>query len=151
MIHTVASINKTCFAGEYSWMAAAGNTSPAQGNDSDLASWFRVIEQTPTVIGDTFWSLFGHNVPNCTVSVPSIFLSLPSHPCSAPRPWKPKCSPACRLPRKKGVQKGNNVLANRSRERTSPRPVPPPSSLALPSAYRVLPHLSPSIRSWNPA
>ncbi|KAK0731515.1 glycoside hydrolase superfamily [Lasiosphaeris hirsuta] len=55
----VTSANKSYFAGEYGWNRA-GSTA-----DADLASWLKEIEKSPAVIGDTFWSLFGHNVPDC--------------------------------------------------------------------------------------
>lgn len=57
----MGSANKTYFAGEYAWNRAGSG-------DADLAAWFREIEGSPVIIGDSFWSLFGHNVPNCDVS-----------------------------------------------------------------------------------
>ncbi|KAK3337247.1 glycoside hydrolase superfamily [Cercophora scortea] len=59
----VASANKPYFAGEYGW------TGTASSADADLVSWFKVLEQSSSVIGDTFWSLFGHNVPDCSAFV----------------------------------------------------------------------------------
>ena len=58
----MASANKTYFAGEYAW------NSKAASSDADLSLWFREMEKHPAIIGDTFWSLFGHNEPDCTVS-----------------------------------------------------------------------------------
>ena len=57
----VGSANKTYFAGEYAW------NRPGSG-DSGLTAWFKEIERSPVIIGDIFWSLFGHDVPNCDVS-----------------------------------------------------------------------------------
>lgn len=59
----VATVNKTFFAGEYTWNSQAGG-------DSSLASFFQAIEQSPIASGDMFWSLFGHNVPDCKVGDP---------------------------------------------------------------------------------
>ncbi|KAK1764347.1 glycoside hydrolase [Phialemonium atrogriseum] len=58
----VATVNKTFFAGEYTWNSQAGG-------DSSLASFFQAIEQSPIASGDMFWSLFGHNVPDCKTFV----------------------------------------------------------------------------------
>jgi mannan endo-1,4-beta-mannosidase len=58
---TLAKVNKPYFAGEYDWIGQS------QGGDP-LADWYRIIENTPGALGDTFWSLFGRNVPNCDVS-----------------------------------------------------------------------------------
>ncbi|KAK3394509.1 glycoside hydrolase superfamily [Podospora didyma] len=62
-IDLVRSANKTYFAGEYTWLNTASQS------DADLASWFRVLEQSPAVVGDALWSLFGHNVPDCNTFV----------------------------------------------------------------------------------
>lgn len=61
----MASVNKTYFAGEYDWV---GQSSSGASNGDSLASWYQNIEQTPGAIGSAFWSLFGHNVPDCSVS-----------------------------------------------------------------------------------
>lgn len=67
---TVASTNKSYFAGEFDWIGSSdGGATP---NGDSLVEWFSVIEQSPVAAGDAFWSLFGHDVPNCNVS-----LSLP--------------------------------------------------------------------------
>ena len=59
----VGSANKAYFAGEYAWNGASSTP------DADLASWFREVEKSPGIIGDTFWSLFGRNAPlHCDVS-----------------------------------------------------------------------------------
>lgn len=51
------------FVGEYAWTPAAD---PVM---DDLPEFFRVIEESDRVIGDTFWSLFGRNMPDCNVSL----------------------------------------------------------------------------------
>ncbi|KAK1752527.1 glycoside hydrolase family 5 protein [Echria macrotheca] len=55
----VGSANKTYFAGEYAWNAAT------TAGDNNLVSWFREIEKSSVISGDAFWSLFGHDVPDC--------------------------------------------------------------------------------------
>jgi mannan endo-1,4-beta-mannosidase len=65
----VATVNKTYFAGEYDWVG---------GNTDDLASWFRVLENSPVATGDALWSLFGRNVPNCMVGPPATLRALNS-------------------------------------------------------------------------
>ncbi|KAH8884541.1 glycoside hydrolase [Thozetella sp. PMI_491] len=60
----LASANKTYLAGEYGWTETSSG-----GQRDSLSSWFRVLEQSPVAAGSAFWSLFGHNVPNCTVFV----------------------------------------------------------------------------------
>ncbi|KAJ0121610.1 endo-1-4-beta-mannosidase C [Diaporthe amygdali] len=63
----VASVNKSYFAGEYDWVGSTdGGATP---NGDSLADWFKVIEQSSVAAGDAFWSLFGHNVPDCSVFV----------------------------------------------------------------------------------
>lgn len=62
----VASVNKSYFAGEYDWVGSADDGVTPRGDS--LPNWFNVIEQSPVAVGDAFWSLFGHNVPDCTVS-----------------------------------------------------------------------------------
>lgn len=57
----MAIVDKPYFAGEYTWLGD-GTTS-----DADLVAWFREIEAGPRVAGDAFWSLFGRNVPDCSV------------------------------------------------------------------------------------
>lgn len=66
----VGSVNKSYFAGEYDWVGSADDGVTPRGDS--LTDWFKVIEQSPVAVGDAFWSLFGHNVPDCTVSVPSL-------------------------------------------------------------------------------
>ncbi|KAK5657077.1 hypothetical protein OQA88_3605 [Cercophora sp. LCS_1] len=58
----VATANKTYYAGEYAW------NRPSSTADGDLVSWFREIENSGVVVGDSFWSLFGRAVPDCDVS-----------------------------------------------------------------------------------
>ncbi|KAI3396672.1 hypothetical protein diail_11780 [Diaporthe ilicicola] len=63
----VASVNKSYLAGEYDWVGSTdGGATP---NGDSLADWFKIIEQSPVAVGDAFWSLFGHNVPDCNVFV----------------------------------------------------------------------------------
>jgi mannan endo-1,4-beta-mannosidase len=62
----VASVNKTFFSGEYPW------NSQSSGGDNSLGTFFQTLEQSPVSGGDMFWSLFGHNVPSCTVGVPQL-------------------------------------------------------------------------------
>lgn len=62
-IKLVEGAGKVYFAGEYDW--TANNPSSASLDD-----FFGVIEErqtlpNPVVAGDLFWSLFGHNVPDC--------------------------------------------------------------------------------------
>jgi mannan endo-1,4-beta-mannosidase len=59
-VKAVESVGKVYFAGEYDWVGTSGGNS--------LESFFQMIETSPTVGGDTFWSLFGRNAPNCDVS-----------------------------------------------------------------------------------
>lgn len=66
----VASVNKSYFAGEYDWVGSADDGATPRGDS--LTDWFNVIEQSPVAVGDAFWSLFGHNVPDCNVSVPTL-------------------------------------------------------------------------------
>ena len=54
----VVKANRTYFAGEYDWLPGP----------TDLADWFKAIETSKGAIGDAFWSQFGRNVPDCTVS-----------------------------------------------------------------------------------
>ncbi|KAI1203036.1 glycoside hydrolase superfamily [Nemania serpens] len=60
-IDAVKSVGKIYFAGEYDWVGASGGDS--------LESFFQILENDPTVGGDTFWSLFGRNAPDCTTFV----------------------------------------------------------------------------------
>lgn len=59
-IDAVKSAGKIYFAGEYDWVGASGGDS--------LESFFEILENDRTVGGDTFWSLFGRNAPDCAVS-----------------------------------------------------------------------------------
>lgn len=58
-IKLVEAAGRPFFCGEYDWVG---------GNTANLQSMFKIIEDTPSVAGDTFWSQFGHNAPDCTVS-----------------------------------------------------------------------------------
>ena len=62
-IALVASVNKAYLVGEYDW--TANNPSA-----DSLQSFYDIIESrqnatNPVVIGDLFWSLFMHDVPDC--------------------------------------------------------------------------------------
>ncbi|KAI0879314.1 glycoside hydrolase superfamily [Hypoxylon argillaceum] len=60
-IKAVEGVGKIYFAGEYDWVGTSGGAS--------LDSFYQIIENSPTVGGDTFWSLFGRNAPNCDTFV----------------------------------------------------------------------------------
>ncbi|KAI0404279.1 glycoside hydrolase superfamily [Xylaria palmicola] len=60
-IKAVEGAGKVYFAGEYDWVGASGGDS--------LESFFQMIEDSPAVGGDTFWSLFGRNGPDCSTFV----------------------------------------------------------------------------------
>jgi mannan endo-1,4-beta-mannosidase len=60
----VKESGRAFFAGEYDWVGQ-------QGQD-ELKEWYGVLEESDVAAGDTFWSLFGRNVPNCDVSVPCL-------------------------------------------------------------------------------
>ncbi|KAI0593890.1 glycoside hydrolase superfamily [Biscogniauxia sp. FL1348] len=61
----VAGAGKAYYAGEYGWLAGGGG---GGGGDS-LESFFEMIEASAVVCGDSFWSLFGHNAPDCSTFV----------------------------------------------------------------------------------
>lgn len=73
-LFTVAAANRSYFAGEYDWLGSKDGGATSDGDS--LAECFSVIEESPVAVGDAFWSLFGHNVPDCTVSTG---LPLPGH------------------------------------------------------------------------
>lgn len=58
-----SGVARPYFAGEYGWV---GSGNPGSAPD-EMEAWFRVIEESDIAIGDTFWSLFGRNMPNCNV------------------------------------------------------------------------------------
>ncbi|KAJ2990997.1 hypothetical protein NUW58_g2687 [Xylaria curta] len=60
-IDAVESVGKVYYAGEYNWVGGSGGDS--------LESFFKILENSPTVGGDSFWSLFGRNGPNCDTFV----------------------------------------------------------------------------------
>lgn len=63
---TVASANRSYFAGEFDWVDSSdGGNTP---NGDSLTEWFSIIERNSVAAGDAFWSLFGHDVPDCNVS-----------------------------------------------------------------------------------
>lgn len=59
-IRLVEAAGRPFFAGEYDWVG---------GDTANLQSMFKIIEESPAVAGDTFWSQFGHNAPDCTTYV----------------------------------------------------------------------------------
>lgn len=66
-IELVGTANKVFFADEYDW---TGNNP----DGSTLKSFYDVIDSyqeksKPIITGDNFWSLFGHDVPNCNIFV----------------------------------------------------------------------------------
>ena len=68
-IAKVESANRVYLAGEIDWTGLNGGTT-LQG--SSLADFYEVILERqnltkPVVAGSLFWSLFGHDVPNCYV------------------------------------------------------------------------------------
>lgn len=65
-IASVAIAERTYFAGEYDWTGKNGG--------DNLTTWYSVIEaqrkkKEPVIMGDAFWSLFMHDVPDCKVYV----------------------------------------------------------------------------------
>jgi mannan endo-1,4-beta-mannosidase len=65
-IASVQSANRVYLAGEIAWTGAKGDS---------LQSFFDIIlkqqnTSSPVVAGSQIWSLFGHNVPDCSVSSP---------------------------------------------------------------------------------
>lgn len=63
----VADAGRVLFAGEYDWTGRSeGGT--GDGDDRRLDTFYAAIEENPAVGGDTFWSLFGRNLPDCDVS-----------------------------------------------------------------------------------
>lgn len=65
-IAAVQSAHRVYLAGEIAWTGVSGDP---------LQSFYDVIlkqqsSHTPTVAGSLFWSLFMHNVPDCSVSSP---------------------------------------------------------------------------------
>lgn len=61
-ISLVQSVNKAYIVGEYDWTGNVASASP-------LPEFFSLIEANPLVSGDLFWSLFMHDVPDCTIYV----------------------------------------------------------------------------------
>ena len=62
------AVNKTYFAGEYDWTVGYNGGRSSSTPDA-LAEFFKEIEKSPVAGGDAFWSLFGHNAPDCKVGV----------------------------------------------------------------------------------
>jgi hypothetical protein len=67
-IAAVEKANRTYLAGEIDWRDQSGDS---------LASFYNVIlakqnSSSPVVAGSLFWSLFGHNVPDCSVGFDSV-------------------------------------------------------------------------------
>jgi mannan endo-1,4-beta-mannosidase len=70
-ITAVESANRVYLAGEIDWTGLNGGT---MLRGSSLADFYEVILNRqnltkPVVAGSLFWSLFGHNVPDCEVCV----------------------------------------------------------------------------------
>jgi mannan endo-1,4-beta-mannosidase len=68
-IAQVGAAKKVYLAGEYDWTGLNGGTTP-QGDSP--ADFYHAIEayqasKDPVITGDLFWSLFMHNVPDCSV------------------------------------------------------------------------------------
>jgi mannan endo-1,4-beta-mannosidase len=66
-IAAVQSANRVYLAGEIAWTGTKGDS---------LQSFYDIIlkqqnSSSPVVAGSQIWSLFGHNVPDCSVSSPS--------------------------------------------------------------------------------
>ncbi|KAI5862155.1 glycoside hydrolase family 5 protein [Durotheca rogersii] len=59
-LRTVGAVGKPFFSGEYDWVG---------GNTANLQSFFKILEESPVAVGDTFWSMFGHNAPDCKTFV----------------------------------------------------------------------------------
>ncbi|KAL7629300.1 hypothetical protein AAE478_000820 [Parahypoxylon ruwenzoriense] len=59
-LRAVETVGKPFFAGEYDWVG---------GNTANLQSFFKIMEESPAACGDTFWSMFGHNAPDCETYV----------------------------------------------------------------------------------
>jgi mannan endo-1,4-beta-mannosidase len=82
-IAVVEAANKVYLAGEYDWTGLNGQKTP-QGDP--LSSFYQVIQShqassQPVIAGDLFWSLFMHNVPDCSVNFPSSYLRV-LKPCT---------------------------------------------------------------------
>ena len=80
-ITAVASTNRVYLAGEIDWTGLNGKTTP-QG--STLQSFYDVIlarqnTSSPVVAGSLFWSLFMHDVPDCSVSLSTYPFLLTCH------------------------------------------------------------------------
>ncbi|KAI0974383.1 glycoside hydrolase superfamily [Xylaria arbuscula] len=60
-IDAVEAAGKVYFAGEYDWVGSSGGDT--------LGSFFQILENSPVVGGDTFWSLFGRNGLQCDTFV----------------------------------------------------------------------------------
>lgn len=85
----VASVNKSYFAGEFDWTGSTDGGVTTNGDS--LVDWFDIIEKSPVAAGDAFWSLFGHDVPNCNVSNNSSMMG-----CSSVRDQIDQQNPPCR-------------------------------------------------------
>lgn len=74
-ISQVEGANRVYIAGEIDWTGKNGGDSLQSFYDVILA---RQNTSNPVVAGSLFWSLFGRDVPDCSVSVNSV--SVASHP-----------------------------------------------------------------------
>jgi len=66
-IEAVRAAGKVYLAGEYDWVGSGGG--------DKLEDFFDILETSEAVAGDTFWSLFGRNGVNCSVSFLLLSLS----------------------------------------------------------------------------
>ena len=108
-IDLVASKGKTYMAGEYDWTGNVESASP-------LPSFFGIVEERqhlahPAAIGTQFWSLFGHNVPNCYqfVNHTDGFTLQYGNPSNTPRNNTQISHIRQHLFRMKGVHVGNDL------------------------------------------
>ena len=66
-IAAVESANRTYLAGELAWTGVGGDSLSSFYNTiMDRVGWQNA--SSPVVVGSMFWSLFGHDVPDCSVS-----------------------------------------------------------------------------------
>lgn len=67
-IAEVESANRTYIAGEIAWTGLKGDSLSSFYNTIlDRAGWGKT--SNPVVVGSHFWSLFMHDVPDCSVSL----------------------------------------------------------------------------------
>ncbi|KAF2496173.1 glycoside hydrolase [Lophium mytilinum] len=66
-IDLVASADKVYFAAEYGWTDVQPDMAPLEDFFATIESYQE--KKKPVIAGDHFWSLFMHNVPDCTTYV----------------------------------------------------------------------------------